>query len=60
MVAPGRGLQGLTDRVEAVGGTFAVRDGAPRGTVVRAVLPLGGPRDPAGSRPEVRTVPVGT
>jgi PAS domain S-box-containing protein len=39
-VAAGTGLQGLRDRVEAVGGTLDVRDAEPRGTVVAAVLPL--------------------
>lgn len=39
--AAGTGLQGLADRVEAVGGTLVVADRAPRGTVVSADLPLG-------------------
>jgi signal transduction histidine kinase len=38
--APGSGLQGLRERVEAVGGTFRVRSGKRFGTTVTAVLPL--------------------
>jgi signal transduction histidine kinase len=38
--APGSGLTGLRDRVEAGQGRFAVTSPAGRGTVVRAVLPL--------------------
>jgi signal transduction histidine kinase len=37
--AQGSGLRGLADRVSALGGTFAVRDGVPHGTHVEAVLP---------------------
>lgn len=37
----GAGLRGLSERVTAAGGTFLVRDGAPSGTVVEAVLPCG-------------------
>ena len=37
----GRGLQGLHDRVAALGGSLAVTDGEPVGTIVRAVLPCG-------------------
>jgi signal transduction histidine kinase len=38
--AGGSGLQGLTDRTAAVGGTLAVASTAGRGTTVRAVIPL--------------------
>jgi signal transduction histidine kinase len=37
--ASGRGLRGLADRVEAVGGTLAVRTRTAGGTIVEAVLP---------------------
>jgi signal transduction histidine kinase len=36
----GTGLRGLTDRVEALGGRFAVESPPGRGTTVRVVLPL--------------------
>ncbi len=39
--ADGGGLRGLADRVAALGGTFAVEDGAAAGTVLRAVIPCG-------------------
>lgn len=39
--ANGTGLAGLRDRVDAWGGTFEVRALAPRGTLVRARLPVG-------------------
>jgi len=47
---PGRGtgLQGLTDRVEALGGRLEVGSSAEGGTVVTATLPLRSPRDPTG------------
>ena len=35
----GTGLRGLADRVEALGGRFAVADGAGGGTIVSAELP---------------------
>ena len=38
---PGSGLEGLADRVAALGGTFDVRSEARRGTVVRAEIPCG-------------------
>jgi signal transduction histidine kinase len=38
--AAGTGLRGLADRVEALGGRFAVRDGPAGGTLVTATLPL--------------------
>jgi PAS domain S-box-containing protein len=38
---PGGGLEGLRDRVEALGGTLAVDASGGRGTVVRAALPVG-------------------
>jgi signal transduction histidine kinase len=45
----GTGLQGLTDRVEALGGLLGVSSPAEGGTVVTATLPLRGPRtDPTG------------
>jgi glucose-6-phosphate-specific signal transduction histidine kinase len=37
----GRGLAGLADRVEAVGGQLRVSDAASGGTLVEAVLPCG-------------------
>jgi signal transduction histidine kinase len=37
----GSGLRGLADRVEALGGTFALVSPAGRGTVVRAEIPCG-------------------
>jgi signal transduction histidine kinase len=47
---PGRGtgLQGLTDRVEALGGRLDVGPSAEGGTVVTATLPLRSPPDPSG------------
>lgn len=39
--APGRGLEGLADRVGAIGGTFAVESACGRGTVVQARLRTG-------------------
>ena len=47
---PGRGtgLQGLTDRVEALGGRLEVGSSAEGGTVVTATLPLRSPPDPTG------------
>jgi signal transduction histidine kinase len=38
----GSGLIGLTDRVEAVGGTFTVNSPRGQGTTLLAELPLGG------------------
>jgi signal transduction histidine kinase len=35
----GSGLRGLTDRVEALGGTLRVRNGRTGGTIVSADLP---------------------
>jgi signal transduction histidine kinase len=37
----GSGLQGLADRVAALGGRLTVTDRRPRGTIVQAVLPCG-------------------
>jgi signal transduction histidine kinase len=37
---PGSGLEGLRDRVEAVGGTFALDSPAGRGTRIHAVIPI--------------------
>lgn len=39
-VTRGTGLDGLRDRVEAIGGSFALTSG-PTGTVVRAAIPVG-------------------
>jgi signal transduction histidine kinase len=36
----GGGLEGLSDRVSAFGGTFAIESPAGKGTTLRAVLPL--------------------
>lgn len=45
----GTGLQGLTDRVEALGGRLGVSSPAEGGTMVTATLPLRSPRlDPTG------------
>jgi len=41
-------LQGLTDRVEALGGRLDVGTSAEGGTVVTATLPLRSPPDPTG------------
>jgi signal transduction histidine kinase len=46
--ARGTGLQGLTDRVEALGGRLAACTSAEGGTVVTATLPLRSPPDPTG------------
>jgi signal transduction histidine kinase len=40
----GSGLQGLRDRVEAVGGALRIESVSGRGTLVRADIPLTGPR----------------
>ena len=37
----GRGLQGLADRVSAMGGCLRVTENLPHGTVVEAELPCG-------------------
>jgi signal transduction histidine kinase len=37
----GSGLRGLADRVEALGGRFALVSPAGRGTVIRAEIPCG-------------------
>jgi len=39
--AGGSGLRGLTDRLEAIGGSLAVESPVGQGTVVRACVPLG-------------------
>jgi PAS domain S-box-containing protein len=41
-VTPGSGLQGLTDRVEAIGGRLDVHSPVGLGTTIRAVIPLSG------------------
>jgi signal transduction histidine kinase len=41
VTSTGTGLAGLRDRVDSWGGTFEVRAIAPRGTLVRARLPVG-------------------
>ena len=38
-VARGTGLQGIEDRVEAIGGTLEVRRAPGAGTIVRATVP---------------------
>ena len=40
----GSGLQGLRDRVEAIGGTFEVDDAAGRGTRIAVAIPASAPR----------------
>jgi signal transduction histidine kinase len=42
--APGSGLEGLRDRVEAIGGTFDVLSARGRGTRIAATIPLVTPR----------------
>ena len=37
----GRGLRGLSDRAEAIGGRLSVRSAEPRGTLLEVVLPCG-------------------
>jgi len=39
--AKGAGLQGLSDRVAALGGHLQVRNRVPNGTLVEAILPCG-------------------
>jgi signal transduction histidine kinase len=39
-LAAGSGLRGLTDRVEALGGSLELESAAGRGTTVRASLPV--------------------
>jgi signal transduction histidine kinase len=46
----GSGLQGLRDRVEAIGGTFAVDSPAGRGTRIAAAVPIGAPEPPPDAR----------
>ena len=41
-VKDGGGLQGLKDRIEALGGHFAVSSGSAGGTVVNVSVPLAG------------------
>jgi signal transduction histidine kinase len=43
-LAPGGGLSGLRDRLEALGGTLEVESGVGRGTIVTAALPLAAER----------------
>jgi signal transduction histidine kinase len=38
--APGFGLRGMQERVQALGGEFAIEAGNGRGTCVRIVIPL--------------------
>ena len=45
--ARGSGLVGLRDRIEALGGTIAVRSPKGKGTAVEVALPLGGDRQAA-------------
>jgi len=55
----GRGLQGLRDRVEGIGGTLRVTSPPGRGTAIEAAIPLqraSGEPQPGGS-PDVRTPP---
>ncbi|HKE53446.1 MAG TPA: ATP-binding protein, partial [Actinomycetota bacterium] len=39
-VAAGLGLQGMTDRIEAIGGTFAVSSAPGEGTIVIGSIPV--------------------
>jgi two-component system sensor histidine kinase UhpB len=45
--APGFGLRGMQERVQALGGEFAIEGRNGRGTCVRIVIPL--PSRPGGS-----------
>jgi signal transduction histidine kinase len=44
--ARGSGLTGLTDRVEALGGTISVHSPPDEGTAMQVWLPLSPPADP--------------
>ena len=46
--APGTGLQGMADRVDAIGGTFDVASRPGQGTTVTGVLPVSAPGRPEG------------
>jgi signal transduction histidine kinase len=39
---PGRGIRGMSERAELLGGTFTIQDAAPHGTIVSARLLLDG------------------
>lgn len=48
---PGFGLRGMQERVQALGGEFAVETAAGRGTCVRIIIPAPARRDGAGDHP---------
>lgn len=41
----GTGLQGMTDRIEAIGGRLELSSSAGGGTTVRGLVPIGAPAD---------------
>jgi glucose-6-phosphate-specific signal transduction histidine kinase len=51
-VGRGSGLEGLVDRVEALGGRLAIESPPGRGTRILAVLPLDGAAAPTAEEPE--------
>ena len=72
VVAPGRGLQNMRDRVESLGGSLSVLSSPGRGTLIRGEIPLGasgaaaeaapvhgGAGQPDRQRQPVREEPVG-
>jgi signal transduction histidine kinase len=48
----GSGLQGVTDRLAAIGGTFRVDSSPGRGTAVTGEVPVGAQNDPNGGEVE--------
>ena len=44
---PGRGIRGMSERAELLGGSFAIRDASPHGTIVTARLLLDTPLESA-------------
>jgi signal transduction histidine kinase len=53
---PGSGLEGLADRVEALGGELSVDSGARRGTTVSATIPLAVLPDGVGARRRLNAI----
>ena len=53
---PGSGLEGLADRVEALGGQLSVDSGAGRGTTVSATIPLAMLPDGLGERRRLNAI----
>ena len=54
----GSGLQGLSDRVDAVGGSFSLRTEPGRGTHIEAVIPAARMESRAGSTASLSDRPV--